>query len=226
MLRVPMSPSPPTNPPPPSLHIHPPPPPRTGFLGWISRPLGMVITMGLIGLLTLVAFVAFFVFYPRDYQLTESQKACLLTAETLVEHYDIEFTPEAGTWDARRYLDGAVEVDYIYDPPDHAVWINCSLSIQPSILEAKIIKESYWQGATLAYSGGDSIEEDNSVFRWGDSSRFAYLREAGQRYGTLFVTRKGTKVFFLHTGNWGIEDPDEIATLLTPFLERYEREVF
>jgi len=187
----------------------------------------MVITMGIIGLFVSAAFVAFLFFPTSDYTLTESQKACVLTVEQLAEHYEIEITPGAGTWNTKRYLDGSVDIDYMYeDSSDMALWINCMLSIQRSVLDAKGVKEGCWLGSKISYKGVASLEEDNSVFRWGDASRFAYLVTEGERYGILFVTRKGSKVFYLEVANCSIEDPDEISALVTPLLERYEREVF
>ena len=204
-----------------------PPPPTTGFLAWISRPLGMVITMGAIGALALLAFLASYLFSTSNYQLSPSQKACVVTAEHLAERHDIALNPAVASWDSSRYLDGSVDIDYMYeDSSDQGAWIHCMLSIQPSTFDAKIVKESYWQGSRISYKGVAEIEQDSSVFSWGDASRFAYLKTSGVRYGFLFVTRKDSKVFYLEIANCGIEDPDEISALLTPLLERYESETF
>ena len=78
----------------------------------------------------------------------------------------------------------------------------------------------------LSHRNIPSVEEINRVFRWGDAPRFGYLQAGGERYGILFVARKGSRGCHLELANCGFEDPDEISALLAPCLKRSQSETF
>ncbi|MFM1561563.1 MAG: hypothetical protein VCA73_08790 [Roseibacillus sp.] len=221
------------NPPPPlpSQNIPVPLPKKNGFFAWLSKPLVMVCAMGLLGFLAIAAFIGIYFLSARDFTPTTAQKACIVTADELANEFVMTVDPSAETWSAQRYLDGSMEIDYEYDDPSPSmIYINCSLSVDASVSDAKYSFGGYWQGMKLGtkIGGGASvdIETANHIFKWGDASRFAFLKSGGSRYALVFVTRKGRKVFYLTIANALLEDPAEIDAFLQPFLERFDREHF
>ncbi len=210
---------------------HLPPPPKSGFGAWISKPIVMVGIMAFLGVAAMAGFVAFYFLSARDFTPNASQKACLITATDLATQFAMTVDPSAETWKAERYFDGAIEIDYEYDDTSPAmIYLNCTLSVDPNVSDANFSMAGYWtgfkMGTKLGGGGSIDIEMANHIFKWGDASKFAFLKSGSSRYGFVCLTRKGTKVYFVCAANAVLEDPAEVDAFLRPFLERFEREAF
>ena len=203
---------------------------KQGLGAFLSKPFVMVALMAFLGMAAVLAFGAFYLLSARDFTPTPAQKECLVTASELSKVFPLTVDPAAETWSAERYFDGSLEIDYEYDDLSAtAIYINSTVSVDPNISDAKISATSYWQGFKLGTNlAGASVdfEEANHIYRWGDSSRFAFLKTSGSRYAFAFIARKGTRVFFVSVYNTLLEDPSEIEAFLKPVLDRFELEPF
>lgn len=207
------------------------PPPRKGFGAWISRPKVLIPSIILLVILLFGGVITAFIFIKSDYTPTASQRACVITAADLASEFGITVTPADETWSSGRYLDGSIEIDYLYeDSSPDLVLLNCTLAVENSTSDAKLSLGGYWEGTKLGtkLGGGAPVtfEEAPHIFSWGDASRFAFLKSGGDRYALIFVARKGKKVFFLQIANCLLEEPSEVEAFLKPYLERFARETF
>jgi hypothetical protein len=186
--------------------------------------------MALIGIGALVSIGVIYLYSASKFTPTAGQKACVVTAEDVASQFAITVNPSAESWDAKRYLDGAVEISYDYDDTSGSgLYMSSMLSVSATESDAQFGFTGQWQGFKLGTNiagAAVELEEANHVFQWGDSSHFAFLRSGGARLAYAFVGRKDSKVFFLTVSNALLEEPAEVDAFLRPFLERFEAESF
>lgn len=202
-----------------------------------GRRKGVLIAVGAIGCGVvlfgglIVGLTMLFLFTAEEMELSEGEKACIVTIDDVAEWFELEIDRDNESWDNERYFDNSVQIYYsYYDVIDEEVQISCNLTIERKTSDARMMYNMEWGGmkVTNRLLGEDSIELEmaNEVFEWGDESKFAFQTVDDERFGFAFVGRKGLKVFFLDC--WGVvlEDPEEIREFLTPHLEQYEKESF
>jgi len=159
----------------------------------------------------------------RSIELNDEQRAALHQAADMQEWHEFEMDETCEIWTGSRLFDGAVELSYEYDDPaDDAPYLNTSLHYEPKLSDSVTNFTVLWQGAKLGVKFSDTdtrVEEQNDLFRWGDSSRFAFLTHKGARNGMIFCTRKGRRVYLLMSGGFVLEEAEEIDDFLRPKLE-------
>jgi hypothetical protein len=126
-----------------------------------------------------------------------------------------------------RYADHSYDIQYTYEvPDDSAPYLSYMLNFEPTETDADSTYFSLWGGSKVAfYAFGAmdvAVDEQDDLFRWGDESRFGVLRTEGKPFGNVFIAKRGkTVVYLLLTGIY-FEDPDNVSTLLTPYLEKLD----
>jgi hypothetical protein len=201
--------------------VMPPPLPKRRCVWRIVLPLaGGVAAMAV---LVAGAWFLFTKFGTRPFELTGDQRAALHQAADMQEWYDFELDESRETWSGERLFDGAVELSYEYDDPaEDAPYLNTSLHYEPKMSDAMTNFTVLWHSAKLGVKLSETetqVEEQNDLYRWGDSSRLAFLTHRGARSGMIFCTRKGRRVYLLMTGGFVLEDARELDDFLRPKLE-------
>ena len=123
--------------------------------------------------------------------------------------------------------DGSKEIFYLYY--HEYITLDCTLTIERKRSDTLTSYTMEWQALKLGNRLGDSsinLEEDDTVFQWGDASKFAYQSSDGERNGFAFITRKDNKIFFFDAWGLTFDDPSDVAKFLTPKLEHYEKTAF
>ena len=178
-------------------------------------------------MLVVIGLGVLFILTARDFTPTEEQKEAVVTANYAAEWFEIEPQERAETWECKRYLDGSKDIYYLYY--HDSITLDCTLTIERKRSDALATYAIEWQGLKLGNRLGESninLEVDDTVFKWGDASKFAYQSTDGERHGFAFITRKDSKIFFIDA--WGLvfDAPSDFAEFLTPKLEHYERTSF
>lgn len=159
----------------------------------------------------------------RVIELTDDQRAALHQAADLQEWYEFDVDETCETWAGERLFDGAVELSYEYDDPrEEAPFLTASLHYEPKLSDAVANFAVLWQAAKLGVRFSDTgtrVEEQHDLFRWGDTSRLAFLTNDDGRNGMIFCARKGRRVYLLMTGGAVLEEAEELDAFLRPKLE-------
>ncbi|MEM6278285.1 MAG: hypothetical protein AAF733_02325 [Verrucomicrobiota bacterium] len=190
--------------------------------------LTIILAVGaiVVGFVVLVIGVAaLFWLTASELEVTDEVEAAVVTIRDMEKWFEFEAKPELEEWDSDYFFDRSVNVYYFYDDPDEAIYLNCNLTYEPKVSDAILMYQIEWNGLRLSNQirPGENIElEESDIFSWGDTSRFAFQRLDGERYGFAFVGRKGGKVFFLDCWGMVLEDEEEIAQFLQPHLDALE----
>jgi hypothetical protein len=208
------------------MHAPPPIPPCATKSSRWKVPL---IVIGVItGLLILfVIQVAFWVFSARDFEPTKSQKDSVITIDYAAEFFTINRESGTEEWSCERYIDGSIQIYYLYS--DELTALDCTISVERNKSDALASYIAEWQTLKLANKISETeivLEEVNEVFSWGDGSKFAFQVSDNSRNGFAFITRKGNKIYFVDAWGLLLETPDEISKFLTPKLELFDTESY
>ena len=160
--------------------------------------------------------------------ITDAERELLVTIKDL-EIYDVAI-PDSSTGETflvTKNLDGSREIRYEFDAgkipnsTDHTFIIS-RVEIHPGIPEAQDAFDEIISGINLGGflgSGKGKINEDTSLFVWGDENYGAYLEKDSRRLGNIIVTRTGDTIFDLTIVGLYFDDPQLLHDLLIPKLE-------
>ncbi len=205
----------------------PPPPKRSNW--WIWLIVALIPLCLLLGVALLVGLGALFVLTAKEEPPTDEERGLMVDAAAVAGLTgDFDPRPEFERLKKSRYLDGSHDIEYEYDgPSDDAPYIQCTLTVERSLSDARTSYLATWGGAKIGpmISGEKNVAvvEQSDHFRWGDESRMAILQLDGQPVGNIFVARKGMKVFHVSIAGACFEDRQSFADLVEPVLERVER---
>jgi len=197
-----------------------------------SRP-WLVVVLGLagaalLGLLLVVGSGSLFVLTAKDQPLTAKDKAALLTIED-VALWAEDFSPDKSmeSFSKKRYLDGSYEIDYEFDDPadEDAPYVLCSIAVEPKGSDALIAYKAMQAGINIGFAadGEVGLEERNSLFKWGDNSKFSLIMAGGAPVGMVFSARKDIRVFLISVSGICSDDPVLIEALLIEHLRALEQ---
>lgn len=195
---------------------------RTWF--WIVAAL----VLGVIGILALVVMAGFlFIWSAKSLEVTPADRQLVVTVDELLPWLD-DFSPDyaAESIEKTRYFDGSWEVEYVYDHPaeDRALFINSSVTVEPTLQDAKTSYASQGVGLRIGFSLQNHTEikltDRDDLFRWGDQSQCKLITVDGQTVGNIFLARSEKRIFCVVISGLAIEDRATLGQLLTPHLER------
>jgi len=213
--------------PPPEFEYGPTPQRKRSRLPWI---LLLAIPLGLVALIAFVAGIgALYVFTATEQEVTAEERRLIVDAEALAGLVKC-FVPDPSreTITKRRYLDRSYEIEYEYDDPndDYAPYLYCCVTVERKQSDAITSYVAAWQTSRLGmvWRPGAEVEvvERNSLFRRGDTSRFAVVKAGGEPCGCLFVARKERIVVDLVVSGVHFEEADGFSELVSPALSRIE----
>jgi hypothetical protein len=159
--------------------------------------------------------------------IREEDNPLLLTVEELTL-YGLSFENYRQYEVFRRNIsvDGAIEVEYEFDPPDDCginLYLSVTASFEPTEGDAKLAYLTELKGTTLgAKLGGVTVTESKEFFAYGDESFFGFLMGEKGPGGNAFITRTGTKVYAVLIGGVFFDSRDDWAELITPKLQYLE----
>lgn len=159
----------------------------------------------------------------RQAAVSEAERELILRAGDLAD-YDIEVADAARheKFSKTVYFDGSADIDYEYDPPEGALYLNITVTFEKSERDARASKALENTGLKIgAGIGGLKLEERKDFFRYGDDSSFYVLTKDGQPVGNYFVTREGAKVYSAAVIGAYFSEPAEWAALITPKLQKF-----
>jgi hypothetical protein len=193
----------------------------------------LVVVLGLagavvLGLLLVVGTGSLFVLTAKDQPLTAKDKAALLTIED-VALWAGEFSPDKSleSFSKKRYLDGSYEIDYEFEDPadEDAPYVMCSIAVESKISDALIAYKAMQAGINIGFAAEEEVglEERNSLFQWGDASKFSLIMAGGVPVGIVFSARKDIRVFLISVSGIYSDDPASIEDLLIDHLRALEQ---
>jgi hypothetical protein len=185
--------------------------------------------MAVVGLIVLVAAAgAFFLYTAEEQPFTDKDRQVVVTVDDLMGVVE-DFSPDhdAETTGKSKYIDKSYEIEYEYEHPDEdqPLFLHSSVSVEPSVSDAKTTYMSVKMGMSigLSASGEDAqLVDRDDLFQWGDESRCALVTSGGFNVGNFFVARKGTRVFCLMITGHAFDDRESLEKLVKPKLERLE----
>ena len=159
--------------------------------------------------------------------IREEDKPLLLTVEDLVPYgLSVENYEQYEVFHRDIYVDGAVEIEYEFDPPEDSgigFYLAVAASFELTTKDAKVAYQMERKGTTIgAKLGGATISEAKGFFTYGDESFFGFFMGERGPGGNLFITRTGTKVYVVVMGGVYFDNSDEWADLITPKLQYLE----
>jgi hypothetical protein len=159
--------------------------------------------------------------------IREEDKPLLLTVEELAPYgLSLDNYRQYEVFRRNIYVDGAIEVEYEFDPPDDSgihLYLSVTASFEPTEGDAKLAYLTERKGTTLgAKLGGVTVTESKEFFAYGDESFFGFLMGEKGPGGNLFITRAGTKVYVVLMGGVYFDNQDDWAELITPKLQYLE----
>lgn len=216
---------------PPAIPTDPPTGLKKQSRHWFQHPLAIIgfIIAGILGLLLLIGAIgATYVLSAKDFTLTSAQRETLFTAPEAGKTWHLSPSRAYEDLTAEKYLDGSVMIDYYYDDQVHdEIYINCTISEEPTLDDAKIGYPIEWAafevGTRLPGQAEITLTKQDHLFSWGDASKFVFQETEGSVYGFALITRKGKKTYFLDVWGLTLDNTAEIEAALLPVLERFEK---
>jgi hypothetical protein len=151
--------------------------------------------------------------------------------ELLVTTADIEprvgsFKPVPGVEKVTKTkgLDGAIELEYVYDQSDKGMYLSTTVITDSSPSSAATtyagLRVGHGVGFSLSADNKSKMEDREDLFSWGDESRSALITYDGKPVGNLFVTRKGRHIYsFMIVGVY-FDSEEVMSDLLLPKLQQ------
>jgi len=194
---------------------------------WLVIVLGL-IGAALLGVLMVVGSGALFVLTAKEQPLSAKDKAALLTIEDVALWME-DFSPDKSleSFSKKKYLDGSYEIDYEFDDPanEEAPYVMCSIAVEPKVSDSLISYKAMHAGLNIGFAaeGEVELEERNSLFQWGDASKFSLIMSEGAPVGMVFSARKEKRVFLISISGVYFEDSESIEDLLEGHLRALEQ---
>jgi hypothetical protein len=159
--------------------------------------------------------------------IREEDKPLLLTVEELFPYgLSLENYRQYEVFRRNIHVDGAIEVEYEFDPPDDSginLYLSVTASFEPTEGDAKIAYLTERKGTTVgAKLGGATVTESKEFFAYGDESFFGFFMGEKGPGGNVFIIRAGTKVYAILMGGVYFDNQDDWAELITPKLQYLE----
>ncbi len=180
------------------------------------------------GVVLFVGGGALFMLTAKEVPVTVADKEVVLGIEDVDLWLD-GFSPDSSKESLKKTkcLDKSDDIEYEYDDSldDDAPYLMCSITVEPSISDARISYTAVKTGLSLGFCGEPGVKRvpRNDLFRWGDKSEFSLLKADGLSFGNLFVGRKGKRVYMITLSGVFFDDPVEIRDLLGEKLRAVER---
>lgn len=188
-----------------------------------------VIGICIIGVILLVvAFGALYWATSTAEPLGPNDKSAIVDIDSFLKWSGDAYTPDySGEKIVKtRFIDESYDVDYNFDIPEDpdAPYLNCNITIEKTEADAAASYVGQWAGAILGMQiiGSADVEviERNDLFSWGDESTFAVLSIDDEPFGNMFITRDGSRTFFIvFSGNY-TDDGETAGELLLPALNQ------
>ena len=163
--------------------------------------LGLFLSIGGVVVL-IVGGGAFFLLTAKDVPVTTADREAVLDITDVALLID-DFSPDTSKESLKKtkYLDKSYEIEYEYSDSlnTDAPYLMCSITVEPSISDARISYTAVKAGFSLGFSGEPGVNRvpRNDLFRWGDKSEFSLLQASGLSSGNVFVGRKGKRVYMI-----------------------------
>ncbi|MDP7010244.1 MAG: hypothetical protein QF685_02600 [Verrucomicrobiota bacterium] len=197
-----------------------------------KSPTALYVILGL--LLSVVGVVvvfvgggALFLLTAKDAPVTVADRDAVLRISDVALWID-GFSPDPSKEFLKktRFLDKSYDIEYEYDDSlnNDAPYLLCSITVEPSLSDARISYAAMKTGFGLGFSAEPGVKRSlrNDLFRWGDKSEFSILEADGLSFGNLFVGRKGRRVFMITISGVYFDEPTEIHDLLDEKLRALE----
>lgn len=204
------------------------PPPLPSGRKRTAWPLILGIGCGGCLLLVLAIAVAFCAFWSMTEQLpvTDADRELMVTARTLADA-GYQFAPDGDgeLWEKTRLFDGSIELRYEYEHPDEDAAVQISTWIELHDTEAEAALN--WNASQLAMLGtwqffdhGLEPEDRPDLLAWGSAHRTGILRRDGMEVGNYLFFRAGARNHMTVLVGICLLDPEELAALWQPRLEK------
>ena len=203
------------------------PPPKRKSRTVLYLILGLFLSIGGVVVL-IVGGGAFFLLTAKDVPVTSADREAVLDISDVALWMD-DFSPDSSKESLKKtkYIDKSYDIEYEYDDSlnDDAPYLMCSITVEPSISDARFSYTAMKAGFSLGFSGEPGVKRvgRNDLFRWGDDSEFSLLKASGLSFGNVFVGHKGKRVFMITVSGVYFDESAEIRDLLCEKLRALER---
>ena len=189
--------------------------------------LGLFLSIGSVVVL-IVGGGAFFLLTATDVPGTTADRGAVLGITDVALWID-DFSPDTSKESLKKtkYIDKSYDIEFEYADSlnDDAPYLICSITVEPSISDARIAYTAVKAGFSLGFSGAQDVKRVacNVLFRWGDDSEFSLLKASGLSFGNVFVGSKGKRVFMITVSGIYFDESAEISDLLGEKWRALER---
>jgi hypothetical protein len=152
------------------------PPPKRTSRTVLYVILGIFLSIGGVVVL-IVGGGAFFLLTAKEVPVTTADREAVLDITDVALWID-DFSPDTSKESLKKtkYIDKSYDIEYECDDPvnDDAPYLMCSITVEPSISDARISYTAVKAGFSLGFSSEPGVKrvERNDLFRWGDNSEF------------------------------------------------------
>lgn len=202
------------------------PPPRKTR----SPALGILLGVGIpcMSCSLLGACIVVVVLLPgKSLPVGDADRGVVLTATDLAEWLpDAEVDEAHATMEKSKDLFGVVAMEYEYTSDDAGLFVNTTVSLEPSVSDAQttfsVTKLGLNVGIAIEKKDGMTKVERNDLFSYGDESANFLLEMNGKTVGNAVVVRSGKRTFFVIFAGVYFDDADDLETVLEPHLSALE----
>lgn len=157
----------------------------------------------------------------------DADREVVLTATDLAEWLPGTEVDEAhATIEKSKDLFGVVAMEYEYTSDDAGLFVNTTVSLEPSVSDAQttftVTKLGLNVGIAIETKDGMTKVERNDLFTWGDESAHFLLEMNGKTVGNAVVVRSGRRTFFVIFAGVYFEDVEDLEAVLEPHLTALE----
>lgn len=161
-------------------------------------------------------------------QVTDTERALFPRAADLAQAFDLRIAaPESNeTFTIDRSWDGSFDVDYEYDGSDavesnDALYVQGSLSIQPSLRDARMVQGAVKLGLGIGNRLNDLKTRAVPGFSFGEASELGVIVSGGVDVGNFMIVRDGRRVYTLILSGVCVTNAADWNGLMRPWLDRF-----
>ena len=168
--------------------------------------------------MVLLVFVGLFIFTATDEPVSEVEKNLVVTFHDLEPYFDdLKYNTEYESFKKVRYFDRSTDVTYEYShPAEDQPYISVTITHEPKKSDALTSYAIGWSSGIAGMNIVDSewnIEEDNTIFKCGEKSRFGVVKYGDVQIGNMLSLLVGNNIYDFFVSGLILDDPEILAEL-------------
>lgn len=161
-------------------------------------------------------------------QVTDAERALFPRAADIAGAFDLRITEPVSneTFTIERSWDGSLDIDYEYDgsdaaAPDDALYVQGSVSLQPSLRDARMVQGAMRLGLGIGNRLNDLKTRAVPGFSFGEASELGVIVSDGADVGNFMIVRDGRRVYTLILSGVCVTNAADWTGFVRPWLDRF-----